>query len=172
MGDRAHGGLGRLTLVPCLPGWQPPRMTDAATTRETSAAARRRAEAADRARDWREKQRKAEAARQAELDALRAEVADLRNERDLLQAGLDRVAAAATIDEDLVRALVKMGGLRRSPAGPLAIANPKVLVADLVSVAGYIRSGGMEAGQAAFDAARAKVLARLDLFLVSPAGGA
>lgn len=145
-------------------------MTDAVTptTRETSAAARRRVAAADRARDWRERQREVEAARVAELDALRSEVADLRAERDRLQSALGRIGAAASIDEDLARALVRMGGLRRSLAGPLAIANPKVSVADVIAVAGYIRCGGKAAGQAAFDAARRRVLERLSQFLPPP----
>lgn len=145
-------------------------MTDAVTNRETSAAARRRVANADRARDWREKQRVAEAARQSELDALREEVAILKAQRDRLQIRLDQVAAAATVDEDLVRALVRMGGLRRSPAGPLAIGKPQVSVADVVSVAGYLRCGGRTAGQEAFDTARGRVLDRLAQFVLP--GGA
>lgn len=152
----------------CWPGWHDPPVTETIpdTERESTAAARRRVAAADRARDWREKQREAAEARQAELDGLRAEVAALKAQRDWLQAGLDRVAAAATVDEDLVRALVKMGGLRRSPAGPLAIGTPRVSVADVVSVASYLQCGGKAAGQEAFDAARGRVLVRLAQFVL------
>ncbi|WP_210170419.1 hypothetical protein [Methylobacterium sp. Leaf456] len=139
-------------------------MTDTTPTteRESTAAARRRVAAADRARKWREEQREADATRQAEIDALRAEVADLRAQRD----GLEQVAEAATVDEDLVRALVKMGGLHRSPAGPLAIGKPQVSVADVVSVAGYLRCGGRSAGQEVYDAARGRVLDRLAQFVL------
>ncbi|AWI88449.1 hypothetical protein C0214_09435 [Methylobacterium sp. DM1] len=142
-------------------------MTDTAPSRETSAAARRRIAAADRAREWRERQRETEAARVAELDALKAEVTSLRAERNRLQAALGKPGATG-IDEDLARAFVRMGGIRRSAAGPLAIANPKVDVADVIAVAGYIRSGGRPAGQTAFDAARKRVLERLAQFLPSP----
>ena len=160
--------------------------------RETTAAARRRVAAADRARRWREEQREAEFARIAELDALRKEVAALqaerqaatdreaeaarlraelyaaRDERDRLRVHFDRLAKADTVDEDLVRAVARLGGLSRSPAGPLAIRNPKIAVADVVAAAALIRCGGQSAGQAAYDAARARVLARLSQFILPP----
>lgn len=134
---------------------------------ETSAAARRRVAAADRAREWRERQRETEAARVAELEDLRTELDVVRAERDRLRAALGQ-ADGASIDEDLVRALVTMGAVRRSPAGPLAIGKPQVSVADVVSVAGYVRCGGRAAGQAAYDAARARVLERVAQFLPAP----
>ncbi|MEN3234073.1 MULTISPECIES: hypothetical protein [Methylobacterium] len=157
------------------------------TDRETTAAARRRIAAADRAREWRERQREAEVARIAELDALRAENAALRAERkavenetatvrselyaaraesDRLRAHFDRLASADTVDEDVIRALVRMGAIRRSPGGgPLAIGRPTVSVSDVLNVAGLIRCGGKGAGQAAYDVARAHVLERLSEFV-------
>lgn len=143
-------------------------MTDTVPSRETSAAARRRVAAADRAREWRERQRETEAARVAELDALRAELDEVKAERDRLQGVFAKLAVADLVDEDIVRALVRMSAIRRSPGGPLAIGKPQVSVADVVSVAGYIRCGGKEAGQEAYDAARARVLERLQQFLPSP----
>ncbi|MEE7456823.1 hypothetical protein MPAR168_00535 [Methylorubrum populi] len=143
-------------------------MTNAVTLRETSVAVRRRAANADRARDWRKRQREAEAARQAELDALRTEVTTLKAERDRLQGVFARMAASDMIDEDIVRALVRLGGLCRDAAGPLAIARPTVAVRDVVAAASLIRCGGKEAGQAAYDAARGQVLERLSQFLPPP----
>nr|WP_137830661.1 hypothetical protein [Methylobacterium sp. L1A1] len=136
--------------------------------RETTAAARRRVAAADRARRWREEQREAEAARLAELDGLRAEVMSLRAERDRLQAAVGHADAASGIDEDLARAFVKMAGLRRSAAGPISIVHAQVAAADVIAVAAYIRCGGRAAGQAAYDAARRRVLERLQQFLLPP----
>ena len=159
------------------------------TDRETTAAARRRVAAADRARRWREEHRKVELARIAELDALRAEVARLRAERKAveneaarmraelhaardeaarLRKHFDTLARADTVDEDLARALVRMGGLRRSAAGPLAIGRPEVAVADVVAAAALIRCGGKAAGQAAYDAARARVLERVAMLVPPP----
>ncbi|TGD99741.1 hypothetical protein [Methylobacterium nonmethylotrophicum] len=159
------------------------------TDRETTAAARRRVAAADRARRWREEHREAELARIAELDALRAEVATLRAERKgveneaarlraelyavrdelgRLRAHLDMFARAFTVDEDLARALIKMGAIRRSPAGPLAIGRPTVSVSEVINVAGLVRCGGQKAGQAAYDAARARVLERVAMLVPPP----
>lgn len=157
--------------------------------RATTAAARRRVAAADRARRWREEQRVSELARIAELGALRDEIAALRVERKgveneaarlraelcslrdelgRMRAQFDTLAKTDMVDEDLARALVRMGGLRRSPAGPLAIGVPKIAVADVVAAAALIRCGGQSAGQAAYDAARARVLARLSQFVLPP----
>jgi hypothetical protein len=157
------------------------------TDRETTAAARRRVAAADRARRWREEQREAEIAREAENAALRdrvdgltaelkgaeneaaklrAELHAVRAESERLRTHFDKLASADMVDEDLARALVRMGGLRRSPAGPLAIGVPKIAVADVVAAAALIRCGGQSAGQAAYDAARARVLARLSQFVL------
>lgn len=133
--------------------------------RETTAAARRRVAAAERARDWREKQRVIELTREAENVALRKEVAALKAERDQLQAALGHTGATASIDEDLVRAVVKMGAICRSTVGLLAVSKPQVSVSDIIAVAGYIRCGGRQAGQAAFDAARMRVLERVAQFV-------
>lgn len=157
--------------------------------REMSAAARRRAAAADRARRWREEQREAELAREAENAALRTEITalraecqaaavredkaarlraelyTLRAERDRLWTHFDRLAKADTVDEDVIRALIKMGAICRSPAGPLAIGRPTVSVSDVINVAGLVRCGGQEAGQAAYDAARAHVLERVAMLV-------
>ncbi|BAQ49433.1 hypothetical protein [Methylobacterium aquaticum] len=158
------------------------------TERETTAAARRRVAAADRARDWRERQREAEVARIAELDALRAEVATLRAERkavenetatvrselyaaraesERLRAHFDKLARADTVDEDLARAIVRLGGLRRTETGPLAIGRPEVAVRDVVAAAALIRCGGATAGQEAYDAARSRVFQRLAMLVPS-----
>lgn len=142
-------------------------MTDIVRCRETSAA-RRRVAAADRSREWRERQRETEAARVAELDALKAEVASLRAERDRLLAALGHASVVSGIDEDLARAVVKMAGLRRSAAGPLSIAHAQVATADIIAVAAYIRCGGRSAGQLAYDAARRRVIERLQQFLPPP----
>lgn len=160
--------------------------------REATAAGRRRVAAADRARRWREQQRQAAAVREAENVALRDEVAALRaerqaaanredgaarlraelyavrDERDRLRVHFDQLAKANMVDEDLVRAIVRLGGLRRSLAGPLAVGNPTVAVADIVAAAALIRCGGKEAGQFAYDAARARVLDRLRTFVPPP----
>ena len=163
------------------------------TDRETTAAARRRIANADRAREWRERQREAEVARIAEIDALRAENATLRAERQAaadreneaarlraelyavraeaarLRTHFDTLAKADTVDEDVIRALVRMGAIRRSPGGgPLAIGRPTVSVSDVLNVAGLIRCGGQEAGQAAYDAARARVLERVAMLVPPP----
>lgn len=154
-------------LVSCWPGWHDPPMTETAPShdRESTAAARRRVAAADRARRWREEQRETEAARVAELDALRAEIATVTAERDRLQGVFARMAASDMVDEDIVRAVVRLGGLCRDATGLLAVARSTVAVRDVVNVAGYIRCGGRAAGQAAFDAARHHVLERLIEFV-------
>ncbi|KMO22323.1 hypothetical protein [Methylobacterium platani] len=162
------------------------------TDRETTAAARRRVAAADRARRWREEHREAELAREAENAALRAEVTALRAERQAaadreeeaarlraelyaardelgrLRTHFDTLAKADMVDEDLSRAVVRLAGLRRSLAGPLAVGNPTVAVADIVAAAALIRCGGKEAGQSAYDVARTRVLDRLRMFVPPP----
>ncbi len=42
----------------------------------------------------------------------------LRAERDRLRDALGRVGAGAVIDEDLARAVVRMGAIGRDPTGP------------------------------------------------------
>lgn len=164
-------------LVACCPRRHPIRMTELnpIPDRATTAAARRRTANADRARKWRERQREAELAREAENATLQAEAARLRaelyavrHERDRLRTHFDRVAKADTVDEDVIRALIKMGAIRRSPAGPLAIGRPTVSVSDVINVAGLVRCGGQDAGQAAYDAARAHVLERVAMLVPPP----
>lgn len=157
--------------------------------RETTAAARRRVAAADRARKWREEHREAGLAREAEnatlrdrVDSLtaglkaaedeaarlRAELHAARDEAARLRVHFDRLAKSDTVDEDLARALIKMGAIRRSLAGSLAIGRPTVSVSDVINVAGLVRCGGQEAGQAAYDAARARVLERVAMLVPPP----
>lgn len=150
----------------------PMTSTAAPNERETTAAARRRIDAADRARRWREEQRRADAAREAELDALKAENQKLRVERDGLRDALGRIGAAAAVDEDLARSVVRMGAISRDATGRLFIGRSSVKIADIIDKAILLRSGGSDQGQAAYEATRVKVLRRLTQFILPPADAA
>lgn len=153
----------RPALVPCDAARHDGGMSETALTaeRETTAAARRRVEAADRARRWREQQREAEAARQAQLDALRAEVESLRADRD-------RLSAAARVDDEVLRAVARLARCRVQPDGRVTVHRIEISARDLLNVSAFLlvgtRGEDEPGGQAAFDEARRRVMDRLGRF--------